>query len=238
MLAPLGALAAVRPHQHAHIFSGISEPGGEPDVVPRLSGGEIVAGSLKRHCRKGLDQRRDDGQASLAHLPSALGVVAIAFAQQLVRALDVLGHEAHRDHGPVPLQLVRYGGQDKGDGRAPVDRRSLRSQMIGQDPSHLLDVDVADRRIQRLPRPAPRVARQVSERLFLAEAEAHLVGVRHAWCDRVVAPNPSRLRLCARRASIAAHGAGKPETELDRAILRLPGPQATELKARIGHHGL
>jgi hypothetical protein len=181
--------------------------------------------------------KRHDGQADLAHFLSALGSVAIAFAQQLFRALDVLAHKAHRHHRPLPLKLVRNGAEDEGNSGPPVDGGGLSGHVVYQDPAHLFDVNVRDGRVQSVPRPSPRVSRHVTERLVLPETKAHLVAVDHALLDRVIAPDPSRIRLCAWAEGVNARRAGKPEAELGCAPVRLPGTERAKLKPRIGHHG-
>ena len=76
MLTAEGALAPVCSDQHTHIFSGIPQPGGKPFLPftsPRLSRCKIVAGRLKRYCRKRPDHGRDYSQADFAHFFSSLG---------------------------------------------------------------------------------------------------------------------------------------------------------------------
>ena len=216
MLAAECSLPPVRPHQHAHVFRGVPEPGGDPDVVPGFSRGKIVACCLERHCRKGVDHGRDHCKADAAHVSPAPGRVAVAFAQQLVRALDVLAYEAHRRHRPVPLRAVRViGGDGERNGSPSVDRGGLSGQVVRQNASHLLDVNRVDRWVQRAPRPPPCVSGNVPERFLVTESKPHFVAVRGSFGNRMKAPDPSRLRGGVWTERVHDCRAGKLESELD-----------------------
>ena len=107
----------------------------------------------------------------LAHLLATLGIVTIAFAQQLVRALDFLADEAHRRHGPIPLELVGDGRKDERNRGAAIDGRRLSGEVIDQNAAHLLDVNIGDSRVQSVPSPSPGVAGHVAKRLVVRRNE-------------------------------------------------------------------
>src|SRR5690242_14819217 len=107
-------------------------------MVPGLASREIVTRSLQRYSRKRVNHRRNDGEAGLTHLLAAVAVVAITFAQQLVRAFNFLAYEAHRRHCPIPLELVGDSRKDKRNRGAAIDRGSLSLKVINQDTADLL----------------------------------------------------------------------------------------------------
>src|SRR5512140_1636726 len=107
--------------------------------------------------------------------------------------------------------------------------------MIGQNATHLLDVNVSDGRIQGVPRPSPRVSRHLWKRLVLSEAKTRLIAVDDSLRDRVIAAYGLRHRVGT--AQEAAHAARKPEAELNWLAVILPCSNRAELEPSIGHHG-
>lgn len=110
-------------------------------------------------------------------------------------------------------ELLREGDRD------PTERgqkmRQTGVQMVQQNAAHLFDVDVIHLRLQRVPRPPPGVSCHVSERFVLPEAKTHLVAVRDARSDRVIAPNRTDCRGRSAAARVSRGGTGKPEVEPD-----------------------
>ena len=146
--------------------------------------------------------------------------------------------EAHRDHRVIPLHFVGgRGGDGEGNAGAAVHGGGLGGKMVNQNAAHLFDVNVVDGGLQGSPGPAPCVARHVAEGFILPEAKTDLVSVCRALANRVVAANPPGNRWPAGTTAVAAGRAGKAETELDGAVVCLPGAERAELKTRVDHHG-
>ena len=59
--------------------------------------------------------------------------------------------------------------------------------MIGEHAADDFEVEVHRRRLQGLPRPAPRIAFHAEERVALSEAKSHLVALREPRLDRMIA---------------------------------------------------
>jgi len=83
---------------------------------------EIVSRSPQAGRLEGLDQRRDNARTGLAHLLSALGMIAIALAQHSSgRRLDVLAHEAMATMVQPDPRWSEYGEMGEGYCRPSVE---------------------------------------------------------------------------------------------------------------------
>ena len=147
-----------------------------------------------------------------------------------------LAHEAHRDHGPIPLELVGDRRKDEGNRGAAIDGGGLSGEVIDQNAAHLLDVDIGNGRVKGVPGPSPVVAGYVAKRLVGAKTKPDFVAVSYSLSDWVIAAYGSGFCIWSAAHVCASYRARKPETELDWTISVLPRSESTKLKARVGHY--
>ena len=164
---------------------------------------------------------------------SARARVAVRFAQQGVGTVEVFADKAHGDHRPVPVVRVVHGGAHKRHASVAVDFGNLGRQVVCEDAAHGRYVDLMDRRLKCVPRPAPRVAAKGPEGCVVSEAKRNALALRETGPNGMVPAHEDRRVALA--GEIALNGAWVLEAEVQRHALKLRDAERAKLEASVSH---